>query len=149
CSGANLRPRWRRFWSIRAFISTWASNPTGKTPRLPCCRRPGPVRRRQGPHPRLFACDEILVGCQEQVADHGGMARRGVCGGAVVRLEQQLEPRLARSKVACTRRVRGPRQQQDKGQDHMKLATLRNGRRDGKLVVVSRDLRRCTDASFL
>src|SRR5215510_11781609 len=31
----------------------------------------------------------------------------------------------------------------------MKLATLRNGRRDGRLVVVSRDLTRCTDASFL
>jgi len=31
----------------------------------------------------------------------------------------------------------------------MKLATLRNGKRDGRLVVVSRDLRRCTDASFL
>jgi fumarylacetoacetate (FAA) hydrolase len=31
----------------------------------------------------------------------------------------------------------------------MKLATLRNGSRDGRLVVVSRDLTRCTDASFL
>lgn len=31
----------------------------------------------------------------------------------------------------------------------MKLATLRNGTRDGKLVVVSRDLTRCTDASFI
>ncbi len=31
----------------------------------------------------------------------------------------------------------------------MKLATLRNGRRDGRLVVVSRDLTRCADASFL
>lgn len=31
----------------------------------------------------------------------------------------------------------------------MKLATLRNGTRDGRLVVVSRDLTRCTDASFL
>ncbi len=31
----------------------------------------------------------------------------------------------------------------------MKLASLRNGRRDGRLVVVSRDLTRCTDASFL
>lgn len=31
----------------------------------------------------------------------------------------------------------------------MKLATLKNGRRDGRLVVVSRDLTRCTDASFL
>jgi fumarylacetoacetate (FAA) hydrolase len=31
----------------------------------------------------------------------------------------------------------------------MKLATLRNGTRDGKLVVVSRDLTRYTDASFL
>lgn len=31
----------------------------------------------------------------------------------------------------------------------MKLATLNNGRRDGRLVVVSRDLTRCTDASFL
>jgi len=31
----------------------------------------------------------------------------------------------------------------------MKLATLKNGTRDGKLVVVSRDLTRCTDASFL
>jgi fumarylacetoacetate (FAA) hydrolase len=31
----------------------------------------------------------------------------------------------------------------------MKLATLKNGSRDGKLVVVSRDLTRCTDASFL
>ena len=31
----------------------------------------------------------------------------------------------------------------------MKLATLNNGTRDGKLVVVSRDLTRCTDASFL
>ncbi|TJW52382.1 MAG: fumarylacetoacetate hydrolase family protein [Mesorhizobium sp.] len=31
----------------------------------------------------------------------------------------------------------------------MKLATLRNGRRDGRLVVVTRDLTRCTDASFL
>lgn len=31
----------------------------------------------------------------------------------------------------------------------MKLATLKNGKRDGKLVVVSRDLTRCTDASFL
>ena len=31
----------------------------------------------------------------------------------------------------------------------MKLATLRNGTRDGKLVVVSRDLTRFTDASFL
>ena len=31
----------------------------------------------------------------------------------------------------------------------MKLATLRNGTRDGALVVVSRDLTRCTDASFL
>lgn len=31
----------------------------------------------------------------------------------------------------------------------MKLASLRNGRRDGRLVVVSRDLTRCTDATFL
>ncbi len=31
----------------------------------------------------------------------------------------------------------------------MKLATLKNGTRDGKLVIVSRDLTRCTDASFL
>lgn len=31
----------------------------------------------------------------------------------------------------------------------MKLATLDNGTRDGRLVVVSRDLTRCTDASFL
>jgi fumarylacetoacetate (FAA) hydrolase len=31
----------------------------------------------------------------------------------------------------------------------MKLATLRNGRRDGRLVMVSRDLTRFTDASFL
>ncbi|QPC86882.1 2-keto-4-pentenoate hydratase [Mesorhizobium sp. NBSH29] len=31
----------------------------------------------------------------------------------------------------------------------MKLATLKNGTRDGKLVVVSNDLTRCTDASFL
>lgn len=31
----------------------------------------------------------------------------------------------------------------------MKLATLKDGTRDGKLVVVSRDLTRCTDASFL
>ena len=31
----------------------------------------------------------------------------------------------------------------------MKLATLKDGSRDGKLVVVSRDLTRCTDASFL
>lgn len=31
----------------------------------------------------------------------------------------------------------------------MKLATLRNGSRDGRLVVVSRDLTRCTDAAFL
>ncbi len=31
----------------------------------------------------------------------------------------------------------------------MKLATLKNSTRDGKLVVVSRDLTRCTDASFL
>ena len=31
----------------------------------------------------------------------------------------------------------------------MKLATLKNGTRDGKLVVVSRDLTQCTDASFL
>ena len=31
----------------------------------------------------------------------------------------------------------------------MKLATLRNGKRDGRLVVVSGDLTRCTDASFL
>lgn len=31
----------------------------------------------------------------------------------------------------------------------MKLATLKNGTRDGKLVVVSRDLTRSTDASFL
>jgi len=31
----------------------------------------------------------------------------------------------------------------------LKLATLKNGTRDGKLVVVSRDLTRCTDASFL
>jgi len=31
----------------------------------------------------------------------------------------------------------------------MKLATLRDGTRDGKLVVVSRDLTRYTDASFL
>jgi fumarylacetoacetate (FAA) hydrolase len=31
----------------------------------------------------------------------------------------------------------------------MKLASLRNGRRDGRLVVVSRDLTRCTDASYL
>lgn len=31
----------------------------------------------------------------------------------------------------------------------MKLATLKNGTRDGKLVVVSRDITRCTDASFL
>jgi len=31
----------------------------------------------------------------------------------------------------------------------MKLATLRNGTRDGRLAVVSRDLTRCTDASFL
>jgi fumarylacetoacetate (FAA) hydrolase len=31
----------------------------------------------------------------------------------------------------------------------MKLATLKNGRRDGRLVIVSRDLTLCTDASFL
>ena len=31
----------------------------------------------------------------------------------------------------------------------MKLATLKNGTRDGKLVVVSRDLTRFADASFL
>ncbi len=31
----------------------------------------------------------------------------------------------------------------------MKLATLKDGTRDGRLVVVSRDLTRCTDASFL
>ena len=31
----------------------------------------------------------------------------------------------------------------------MKLATLKNGTRDGRLVVVSRDLTRCTDAAFL
>jgi fumarylacetoacetate (FAA) hydrolase len=31
----------------------------------------------------------------------------------------------------------------------MKLASLKNGTRDGKLVVVSRDLTRYTDASFL
>jgi fumarylacetoacetate (FAA) hydrolase len=31
----------------------------------------------------------------------------------------------------------------------LKLATLRNGTRDGRLVVVSRDLTHCTDASFL
>jgi fumarylacetoacetate (FAA) hydrolase len=31
----------------------------------------------------------------------------------------------------------------------LKLATLNNGTRDGRLVVVSRDLTRCTDASFL
>ncbi len=31
----------------------------------------------------------------------------------------------------------------------MKVATIRNGKRDGRLVVVSRDLTRCTDASFL
>jgi fumarylacetoacetate (FAA) hydrolase len=31
----------------------------------------------------------------------------------------------------------------------LKLATLRDGTRDGKLAVVSRDLTRCTDASFL
>ncbi|APH73209.1 fumarylacetoacetate hydrolase family protein [Aquibium oceanicum] len=31
----------------------------------------------------------------------------------------------------------------------MKLATIRNGKRDGRLVVASRDLTRCTDASFL
>jgi fumarylacetoacetate (FAA) hydrolase len=31
----------------------------------------------------------------------------------------------------------------------MKLATLKDGTRDGKLVVVSRDLTRCTDASFI
>ncbi|WP_207459288.1 fumarylacetoacetate hydrolase family protein [Azospirillum sp. SYSU D00513] len=31
----------------------------------------------------------------------------------------------------------------------MKLATVRNGRRDGRLVVVSRNLAYCTDASFL
>jgi fumarylacetoacetate (FAA) hydrolase len=31
----------------------------------------------------------------------------------------------------------------------MKLASLKNGRRDGRLVVVSRDLTRSTDASFL
>lgn len=31
----------------------------------------------------------------------------------------------------------------------MKLATLKDGSRDGRLAVVSRDLTRCTDASFL
>lgn len=31
----------------------------------------------------------------------------------------------------------------------MKLASVKNGRRDGRLVVVSKDLTRCTDASFL
>lgn len=31
----------------------------------------------------------------------------------------------------------------------MKLASLRNGRRDGRLVVVSRDLTRCTDAGTI
>ncbi|MVA96222.1 2-keto-4-pentenoate hydratase [Nitratireductor sp. CAU 1489] len=31
----------------------------------------------------------------------------------------------------------------------MKLATLKNGARDGRLVVVSRDLTRCADAGFL
>ncbi len=31
----------------------------------------------------------------------------------------------------------------------MKLATLKNGTRDGRLAVVSRDLTRYTDASFL
>ncbi|MDX1291854.1 MAG: 2-keto-4-pentenoate hydratase, partial [Hyphomonas sp.] len=29
----------------------------------------------------------------------------------------------------------------------MKLATLKNGARDGRLVVVSKDLTRCTDAA--
>jgi len=31
----------------------------------------------------------------------------------------------------------------------VKLASVKNGRRDGRLVVVSKDLTRCTDASFL
>ena len=31
----------------------------------------------------------------------------------------------------------------------MKLATLKNGTRDGRLALVSRDLTRCTDAAFL
>ena len=31
----------------------------------------------------------------------------------------------------------------------MKLASIRNGKRDGRLAVVSRDLTRMTDASFL
>jgi fumarylacetoacetate (FAA) hydrolase len=31
----------------------------------------------------------------------------------------------------------------------VKLASLKNGKRDGRLVLVSRDLTRCTDASFL
>ena len=31
----------------------------------------------------------------------------------------------------------------------MKLATLKNGKRDGRLVVVSRDLTRCTDAASI
>ena len=31
----------------------------------------------------------------------------------------------------------------------MKLASLKNGTRDGRLVVVSKDLTRYTDASFL
>lgn len=34
-------------------------------------------------------------------------------------------------------------------EEYLKLATLKNGTRDGRLVVVSRDLTRYTDASFL
>lgn len=42
--------------------------------------------------------------------------------------------------LKCSRRDKGNR---------VKLATLRNGTRDGQLVVVSRDLTKYTDASFL
>jgi fumarylacetoacetate (FAA) hydrolase len=45
--------------------------------------------------------------------------------------------------------VKPPGSKAIEGATRVKLATLKNGRRDGRLVVVSKDLTRCTDASFL
>ena len=47
----------------------------------------------------------------------------------------------AAGQTACRNRIEGA--------NRVKLATLKNGRRDGRVVVVSKDLTRCTDASFL
>jgi fumarylacetoacetate (FAA) hydrolase len=57
----------------------------------------------------------------------------------------------ARHLQPATRTATDRKEQEDPtgGNPLLKLATLKNGTRDGRLVVVSKDLTRCTDASFL